>query len=372
MWKTTLAALLSAAGAAACGGHGQASSDDTVNVYNWAASVGPGTIAGFERETGIKVRYDTFESDEVLEAKLLTGHTQYDVVVPSDVFFEREMRAGVFQQLNEAALPNRVNLDPAILGLLAPHDPGNRYGIPLIWATTGIGYNVDKIRRRLGSAEFESWSLIFDPRNAAKLQDCGIVMLDSPTDVLSSMLLYLGKDPNTRDPVDLNAAADALMRIRPYVRSIRSVGNIETLASGEICAALGWSGVMTQAQNRARELQDGVAIRYVLPREGGIITIDTAGIPADAPHARNAAKWLNYLMRPDIAAGITNAVQFPNGNLASLPFVEDAIRRDPTVYPDAEALKRLHTVVSAPPEIARQITRIWTRFRTGQPAREAG
>ena len=216
--------LLSAAGVTACGDHGRpATAEAALNVYSWADYIAPDTVANFERDTGIKVRYSTFETNEVLETKLLTGHTNYDIVVPTDFVFERLTKAGVFRKLDQAALPNRINLDPDIMQKLAIHDPGNLYGVPYLWFTTGLGYNIDQVRARLGSAEFDSWSLLFDPHNAAKLQDCGILIIDSPTDVFSSVLIYLGKDPASRDPADLNAAADTLMTIRPFVRAIDSV-----------------------------------------------------------------------------------------------------------------------------------------------------
>jgi putrescine transport system substrate-binding protein len=353
--------------AASCGGHGPApTASRSVNFYNWAANIAPDTVANFERETGIKVIYDTYESDEVLETKLLTGHTNYDVVVPSDVFFERLIRAGVFRKLDKNSLPNTENLDPQIMGQLAVHDPGNLYGLPYTGSTTGLGYNVDKIRERLGSTALDSWALILDPKNAAKFQDCGISIIDSPTDVIASVLIYLGKDPNSRVVADLDAAADTLTKIRPFVRSIVSVGNIVDLANGNICLVLGWSGDMVLARYRAQEAGNGVKIRYFIPREGGVAANDVLAIPADAPHPDEAQKFLNYLMRPDVIAGITNALKFPNGNRASLPFVQEAIKNDPEIYPSVETRSRLHSLESMSPDFTRLMTRIWTRFRTGQ------
>jgi putrescine transport system substrate-binding protein len=364
-WLATLCFL--AFGVAACGGHGApTAAEETLNVYNWTGYVAPDTIANFERETGIKVRYDTYESDEILETKLLTGHTNYDIVAPSDIFFERLIKAGALRKLEKAALPNIVNLDPEIMRDLAAHDPGNLYGIPYVWSTTGIGYNVDKVRERMGSTEFDSWSLLFDGKNAAKLQDCGISMVDSPTDVLSSALLYLGKDPNSRNLADLQAATDTLMKIRPFVRTIVSVGNIVDLANGNVCVVLGWGSDMVLARDRALEAGNGVRIRYFIPHEGSLVGNDVIAIPADAPHPKNAEKWLNYLMRPMVMADITNAIKYPNGNLASLPFVQDAIKNDPALYPPSDTRAKLHTLETMPPDIARLETRLWTKFRTGQ------
>jgi putrescine transport system substrate-binding protein len=360
-------ALLPTFGLAACGEHGKRpAADEILNIYSWADYIAPDTVANFERETGIKVRYSTFDTNEVLETKLLTGRSNYDIVVPTDFFFDRLNKAGVFRKLDKTALPNRINLDPDIMQKLAVHDPGNLYSVPYLWFTTGIGYNVDKVRERLGSTQFDSWSLLFDPKNAAKLQDCGILIVDSPTDVLSSALIYLGKDPNSRDPADLNTAAETLMKIRPFVRSIDSVGIIGDLGNGGLCLILGWSGDVMLARSRALESSNGVKIRYFVPREGGLIGADMMSIPADAPHPRNAHLWMNYLMRPDVMAGITNAVKYPNGNRASLAFVQDAIKNDPEVYPDAETRAKLHTLPAMTPETTRLVTRLWTRFRTGQ------
>lgn len=359
--------LLEMLSLAACGGNDKPRpATEALNIYTWADYIAPDTIANFERETGIKVNYSVFDTNEVLATTLLTGHTNYDIVVPSDFFFERLMKAGVFRKLDPEALPNRVNLDPEIMQKLAVHDPGNQYSVPYLWFTTGLGYNVDKVRERLGAEEFDSWSLLLDPKNAAKLRDCGILLVDSATDVLSSVMIYLGKDPNSRDPADWNAAADTLMQIRPFVRSIDSLGIVGDLANGSLCLILGWSGDVTQARYRAAEASNGVKIRYFVPREGGLIGADMMSVPADAPHPQNAAKWMNYLMRPQVMAGITNAVTYPNGNRASLPFVRKSIRDDPAIYPGREIRAKLHVLPSMTPEQSRLITRLWTRFRTGE------
>ena len=357
--------LLSGISTLACSGHGSSPAAETLNVYNWPDYVAPDTVANFERETGIKVRYTTFDSGEVLATKLLTGHTNFDVVVPSDVSFARELHAGVFRKLNWTALPNSVNLDPEIMRHLAAHDPGNLYAVPYLWAVMGVGYNVDKVRERLGSTNFNSWSLVLDPKNASKLQDCGILIFDSAMDVFASVLVYLDKDPNSRDTKDLNAAADVLMKIRPFVRSIDSVAVIGDLANSSLCLVLTWSGDVMQARSRALEVSNGVKIQFFVPREGSLLIADVLAIPADAPHPQNAEKWLNYLMRPEVMAHITNAVRFPNGNRASLAFVNDAIKDDLAIYPNAETRAKLHTLAPPPPETDRLMTRLWTRFRTG-------
>jgi spermidine/putrescine-binding protein len=350
----------------ACGTHQEPpAAGQTLNIYTWADYIAPDTVANFEHETGIKVHYTTFDTNEVLATQLLTGHTNYDIVVPSDFYFTRLMKAGAFRKLDKAALPNIVNLDPDIMQKLALHDPGNQYSVPYLWSTTGLGYNVDKVGKRLGTAEFDSWSLLLDPRNAAKLQDCGIQIIDSATDVFSAVLIYLGKDPDSREPADLEAASDALMKIRPFVRTIDAVATIGDLANGNVCLLLGWSGDVTQARYRAIEASNGVKIRYFVPREGGLIEADMMSIPADAPHPENAEKWMNYLMLPKVMAGITNATMYPNGNRASSAFVQDALKNDPAIYPGLDIRSKLHVLPEMTPEQTRLVTRLWTRFRTG-------
>ncbi len=366
--------LLGLCALAGCGGSGgagrakqpaQPGSREQLNVYSWSDYIAPDTVANFEKETGIEVHYDTYDSNEVLETKLLTGHTNYDIVVPTSTFFDRLAHAGVFLKLDQSALPNRVNLDPEIMQRLAEHDPGNLYGVPYLWSTTGLGYNAAQLHERLGHAAVDSWSTLFDPANAAKLKDCGITIIDSPSDVFGVALIYLGLDPNTRSPADAAAAAALLMKIRPFVRNIDSQPYIADLANGGTCLALGWSGDVLQARERAREADNGIRIDYLLPREGSLLILDIMGIPADAPHPGNALKWLNYLMRPDVMAGITNAVKYPNGNAASLPFIHEAIKKDPAIYPDGPERAKLQALTTQPPDWSRLLTRYWTRFRTG-------
>jgi putrescine transport system substrate-binding protein len=338
----------------------------TLNLYSWADYIAPDTVANFEKETGIKVRYDTYESNEVLETKMLTGHTNYDVVLPTDIFFERLMHAGTFRKLDKAALTNFPNLDPEIVQKLAVHDPGNLYATPYLWTTVGIGYNAAKIQQRLGAAPLDSWAVLLDPKNAAKLQDCGINVIDSPIDIISATLLYLGKDPNSHDPADTAAVEAVLMKIRPFVRSIESQAYIGEIANGSLCAAMGWSGDIIQARSRAIEAGNDIKINYFVPREGSLIIVDMMAVPADAPHPQAALLWLNFLLRSDVMAGITNAVKYPNGNRAAYALVKDSLRQDPVIYPDPTVRARLHSLTLAPPAYTRQVTRLWTRFRTGE------
>jgi putrescine transport system substrate-binding protein len=340
-------------------------SEKILNVYSWIDYIAPDTVPNFERETGIKVRYDTYDNNEVLETKLLTGHTSYDVVIPTEAFFERQLKAGVYRKLDKSELPNLVNRDPDIARRLALHDPGNLYAIPYMWTTTGIGYNVAQVRSRLGANPTNSWALLFDPNNASKLKDCGITIIDSPMDVFDSVIIYLGRDPNRLDPLDVAAASEVLRKIRPYIHYIDPAQYISDLANGSVCLSLGWSGDIEQARSRAKEATTGVELAYVVPREGALITVDMMGIPADAPHPHNAQIWMNYLMRPDVAAGITNFIKYPNGNSASLPLVLAAIKNDEAIYPDENTRARLVTPTAVPLEYSRLVTREWTRFRTG-------
>jgi len=339
-------------------------SEKILNVYSWLDYIAPNTVADFEKETGIKVRYDTYDNNEVLETKLLTGHTSYDVVLPTGGFFERQRLAGIYRKLDKAELPNLINADPDIMRRLAVYDPGNLYAIPYMFTTVGLGYDIEKVRARLGDGRPDSWALLFDPSNAAKLKDCGISIIDSAMDVFEAAMLYLGRDPNRLDPRDVAAASEALLKIRPFVRNI-DPAPIADLASGSICLSLGWSGDVATARSRAREANTGANLAYFVPREGSAITVDMISIPADAPHPHNAEIWMNYLMRPDVMAGITNYIHYPNGYAASLPLVEPSIRGDEAIYPDQATRARLMSPKTVPLEYSRLVTREWTRFRTG-------
>jgi putrescine transport system substrate-binding protein len=343
----------------------QYDSEKILNIYSWTDYIAPDTIANFEKETGIRIRYDTYDSNEVLETKLFIGHTNYDIVIPSGQFFERQLTAGVYRELDKSALPNLVNLDPDVLGWLAVHDPDNLHAIPYMWATTGLGYNVDKVRARLGPNLTDSWALLFDPANAAKLKDCGISMIDSPVDVFDSVIIYLGRDPNRNDPADITAASEVLRKIRPYIRTIDTLQYFSDLAEGNACMTLGWSGDIGQARRRAAESKTGVTLAYLLPREGSTVTVDMIGIPKDAPHPHNAEVWMNYLMRPEVMADITNFIKYPNGNLGSFKLLDDATKNDETMYPDRSIRARLVTPKALPLEYSRLLGREWTRFRTG-------
>jgi putrescine transport system substrate-binding protein len=339
-------------------------SERILNVYSWLDYIAPDTVANFEKETGIKVRYDTYDNNEVLETKLLTGHTSYDIVLPTGAFFERQRQAGIYRKLDKTALPNLINADPDIMRRLAVYDPGNLYAIPYMFTTVGLGYNVDKVRARLGVARPDSWALLFDPNTAVKLKDCGISIIDSAMDVFEAAMIYLGRDPNRLDSRDVADASAALLKIRPFVRNI-DPDPIADIANNSICLSLGWSGDMEAARSRANEAKTGANIAYFVPREGSIITVDMLAIPADAPHPHNAEIWMNYLMRPDVMAAITNYIHYPNGYTASLPLVQASVRGDEAIYPDRATLARLISPKTVPLEYSRLVTREWTRFRTG-------
>src|SRR5271167_5021692 len=338
-----------------------------LNVYNWSDYIAPETIAKFEAETGIKVIYDVYDGNEVLEAKLFAGGSGYDIVVPSaSPFMARQIAAGVYKTLDRAALPNWKNLDPRITALVAAADPGNAHGVPYLWSVTGLGYNKTMVHAALGdAAPLDSWALLFDPANAKKLAGCGISLLDTPQEVFPATLAYLGLDPKSRDPGDLDKAFAALEKIRPYIRKFHSSQYINDLANGDLCVALGYSGDVVQARNRAREAGDEVTIGFRVPKQGAQMAVDMLGIPADAPHPENALRFIDYLLRPAVIADITNAVAYPNPNLPATVLVKPEIRDDPAVYPPEDVRRRFYVDLPAPPDYERARTRAWTRLKSG-------
>ncbi len=338
--------------------------EKVLNVLNWSDYIAPGTLEQFEKETGIKVNYDFFDSNEVLETKLLTGRTGYDIVVPSDYFLERQLKLGVYLPLDLNKLPNYVNLDPAVMRALEGHDPGNRYGVPYLSVLTGIGYNVDMVKKALGDTPLDSWAMIFDPKNAAKLKNCGISMLDQQAEVLFSAKLWLGLANNAEGLDGLAAAEAMLQKVRPYVRYFHSSQYINDLANGETCIALGWSGDVLQARDRANEAGKGVRIDFVDPKEGVLRTFDMLAIPADAPHPDNAHKFINFILRADISAEISRFRKYPSANLAALKLLEPQFLMDPIMYPPADALARMQTHPAESLTYARYANRAWTRIRT--------
>ncbi len=355
-----------------CGGHSSAqpaaaaATEKVVNVYNWSDYIQPTVIADFEKEYGIRVNYDVFDSNEILETKLLTGHTNYDIVAPSGAFLERQIRADIYQKLDKTLLPNLANVDPQVARATALYDPGNQYAVDYMWITSGVGYNTAAIRQRLPGAPVDSWRMLFDPATVARFRDCGVSILDAPSEVLATVLLYLGRNPNSNSTEDLKAGEQVLQAMRPYVRLIDSSRYIDMLANGDLCLVMGWSGDVKQAHDRAHEAGKGVELAYNSPREGAISNYDVLAIPADAPHVRNAHLFINFLLRPGIAARNSNLIKYANSVLPDLQPLDPAVRNDPGVYPPVQVRARLTPERARPPEFQRLLTRMWTRFKTGK------
>jgi putrescine transport system substrate-binding protein len=353
-------------GAGPSGAPGAGPEEKVLNVYNWSDYIEPGVLEQFTKQTGIKVNYDVFDANEVLETKLLTGHTNYDVVVPSAPFLKRQISAGVFQKLDKSQLPNLKNLDPDMLKQIGVYDPGSQYSVPYLWITSGPGYNVAKIKERMPEAPVDSLRMFYDPAVVSKFKDCGVSVLDAPSEVVGTVLIYLGKDPKSESLEDLKAAETVLLSIRPYLRYVHSSRYIDDLANGETCLALGWSGDIKQAGDRARDAGKGIEIKYFIPKEGTIMNFDMLAVPADAPHPHNAHLFINYLLEPDVAAKNSNLVKYANINTPSTPMLVDAVKGDPNIYPPPDIQAKL---VPEPPrsqEYQRQLTRSWTRFKTGK------
>jgi len=340
--------------------------EKVVNVYNWSDYIDESILEDFEKETGIKVVYDVFDSNEVLETKLLAGGTGYDVVVPTGTFLARQIQAGVFQKLDKSKLPNLKNMWDVVEKRTAKYDPGNDYSINYMWGTTGIGYNEEKILERMSDAPVNSWRMLFDPEVVSKFADCGIHVLDAPTELIPAALNYIGEDPDSQDPKVIAKAEDVLMAIRPYVQKFHSSEYINALANGDICLALGWSGDVLQARDRATEANNGVTINYVIPDEGALMWFDMMAIPADAPHLENALIFLNYIMKPEVAAKASNYVYYANGNKASQEFLNEDVIGDTAIYPSQAALEKLYTTSPYAPNVQRVVTRLWTKVKSGQ------
>jgi putrescine transport system substrate-binding protein len=359
--------------AAACGGGpgdppvAEAAPEERVlNVYNWFNYIGKDTLAEFESRSGIKVNYDIYDSNQLLETKLLTGRSGYDVVFPSMTNLGRMASAGVFRRLEKDKLPNLRNMDPEIMRMLAINDSGNEHGISYLWGTTGIGYNPLMVRRALGDATIDSWQSIFDPAVASKLAACGLTILDSPDDVFEAAEIYLGTDPANEDLEELAAAERLLLGIRPYVRAFDSTLHAASLANAEQCIALSWSGFMLQARANAAVAAKPVQLTYVIPKEGAPAYFEAAAIPVDAPHPANAHAFLDFLMEPAVIAAISNELRYANGNRASIPHLSPPVRDDPAIYPDKESMSRLHPSRMRSQSYSREVNRAWTRVKSGQ------
>lgn len=346
--------------------------DRVVNVYSWADYIDPSTLESFTKETGIKVVYDTMDSNEVLETKLYAGHSGYDVVDPTGPNLKREIAAGVFQPLDKTKIPNLKHGWDKVFQRLAFYDPGNQYAVNYMWGTTGIGYNVDMARKRLGEVPIDSWSIVFKPENLAKFADCGVSILDTPDELIPPALKYLGLDPDSKDPKDIARAAEVLKAMRPYVRTFSSSGYLSSLSSGDLCLVVGWAGDVIQARNRAIEAHAKspdrplVDVRYAVPKEGALIWVDGWAIPKDAEHVAEAHAFIDYMMRPEIAAKNTEFISYATGNLAAQQFIKPEILKDPAIFPDEGTMARLFTTTAPDAKIQKLWTRTWTNIKTNE------
>jgi putrescine transport system substrate-binding protein len=344
-----------------------ASAEGVVNVYNWSDYIAEDTLEKFQEETGIRVVYDVFDSNEVLEAKLLSGSSGFDIVVPSNQFLGKQIKAGAFMPLDRSRLKNWDNLDPVLLKALETNDPGNQYAFPYLWGTTGIGYNEAKVKAVLGEdAPVNSWDLVFKPENMEKLSQCGVAFLDAPAEIIPSALFYKGLNPNSTNPDDYEQAEALLQSVRPHIRYFHSSKFITDLANGDICVAVGWSGDILQAAARADEAGNGEEVKYAIPKEGAAMWFDMMVMPVDAKNVDNAYVFLDYILRPEVIADVTNYVAYANGNKASLPMVDEEVLNDPGVYPSDETLNKLFTLAELPANIERVRTRAWTRIKSGR------
>ena len=347
------------------------SKDRVVNIYNWSDYIDPKVLEEFTRETGIKVRYDVFDSNDVLETKLLAGRTGYDVVVPSQTYLQRLIKAGVFRKLDKSKLPNLKHAWPEIAAHLANYDPGNEYAVNYMWGTTGLGLNLDRAQKAVGEQPLDTWDIVFKPELLAKLKDCGVHMLDAPDELIPTALRWLGLNPDSKDTTEIEKAGALLQKLRPFVRKFHSSEYINALANNEICLAVGWSGDVLQAKTRADEAaaktrRRAPRVDYVLPKEGAHMWFDSFAIPKDAPHVEEAHAFIDYMMRPEVAARNTNAVSYANGNLASQPMIDKAIFENRSIYPDAATMQRLFVSTPYAQNVQRVVTRIWTRVKTGR------
>ena len=370
MGKMKKAAALLIAGIGLAGASvlpASAQEEKVLNIYNWSDYIAPDMIANFEKETGIKVRYDNFDNNEILHAKLVAGKTGYDVVVPSSNWAKIQIDGQLFQKLDKNQLPNLKNLDPAIQAQIAKLDPNNQYLVNWLWSFTTVGINVDKVKAALGGMPMPDniWDLVFKPEYMSKLKSCGVSFLDSASEIMPAALHAMGKNPYSKTQGDYQEAAAMLQKIRPYVTLFSSSGYINDMANGSICVALGWAGDINIARNRAIEGKTGQKIEALIPKNGGLLFFDMMAIPADAPHPKNAHLWINYIMRPEVHASLTNKVFYPNPNKESTKFVKPEVASNKTVFLSAEDAKKMVAPDSVGNDIRRTITRAFTKFKTG-------
>jgi len=342
-----------------------AAEEPVLNVFNWADYVAPETISNFEQEFGIEVNYDVYDSTEVVEARLLSGNTGYDVVFHSAEYSARLIRVGVYQPLDRSRLSHWSELDPWVMEKLSSYDPGNQYGIPYMWGSTGFAYNVDRVLERMPDAPLDSAAMLFDPEVVRHFADCGVSMTNEPTDVIPLVLNYLGHDPNSMDAEHLALAEERLKEVRPYIRYFSSARMINDLPNEEICVAMSWSGDYQTAMQRAREVGANVRLEYTVPREGSSLWFDGIYIPADAPHPNNAHLFLDYLMRPEVMASISNYTFYANAVTSSVPLLSPELRDDPSVLPPMSDRERMSVLHVLGPKQERLRTRAWARVKSG-------
>ena len=343
-----------------------AASADSVRVYNWSDYIDEELLEKFEAETGLDLIYDVFDSNEVLETKMLAGGSGYDVVVPTADFLQRQISAGAFQKLDKSKLPNMDNMWDVIEARTDQYDPGNEYAINYMWGTTGLGVNVGKVTEILGDdAPLSSMELVLNPDNMSKLAECGVYFLDAPTEIIPMVLKYLGEDPNSQDPDVIALAEGPLMAVRPYIQKFHSSEYINALANGDICVAVGWSGDVLQARDRAAEADNGVEIAYNAFSEGSLMWFDQMAIPTDAPNPEGAHIFLNFIMDAQNMAAASNYVYFANGNKASQEFLLEDVIGDPAIYPDDATVENLYTFSPYPARVQRVVTRLWTKVKSG-------
>ena len=372
--RMAMLAVGAALGVSACGGgkpsaaadSGAAGGGKVLNLYIWSDYLAPNTLSDFEKQTGIKVHPSYFDTNETLETRLLAGHSGFDTVVPTASYFARQIKAGVYLPLDKTKLPNLKNMDPELMAKVAQHDPGNAHGVIYTWGTNGIGYNEKMVKDLMPDAPLDSWRLVLDPAVAQKIAKCGISVLDSPAEMTRAVLNYLGRNPNSQDPKDLEDVEATLLKIRPYIRNINSSEYIEALANGDLCVAVGYNGDVLQARDRARDANKGIEIEYMVPKEGSILWFDMLAIPADAPDPDSAYAYVNYNMDPKVSADISNFKRYATANIPAQAFVQPAVLNDPAIYPPPEVRAKLSVQLADTPEQTRAITRMWQKFKTGQ------
>ena len=339
---------------------------ETVKIYNWSSYVAPDTLKNFQQASGIVPTYDVYDSNETLDGKLMTGNSGYDVVFPSNHFMARQIQGGALKKLDKSQLPNWKNLNPVLLKALEVNDPGNQHGFPYLWGSTGIGYNIDKVKAVLGdNAPVDSWDLIFKPEYIGKLKSCGVAVLDNGPELLPIALHYLGLPHHSQNPADYDKAKELLMKVRPYISYFHSSKYTGDLANGDVCVVVGFSGDVLQAKNRAEEAKNGVKVGYSIPKEGAPMWFDMVAMPADAPDEKAGYAYMNYLLQPEVMANISNFVQYANGNLKADGLVDPALKANPMIYPGDEVMGKLYALEAMPAKIDRIRTRIWTSIKAG-------